>query len=115
MATNEEQDEFIEEFRKHLGHVNELLQLFLNSHLEVEGDLDRFLGEMFFHPEYLEDARISFAQKVQIAPAYTPEDHDRPEWHVMLVLNKIRNDIAHRSRHKPLKIHIEKLRGGRSR
>jgi hypothetical protein len=111
MSTNEEKkDKFIQNFREHLGDVNGLLQVFLNGHLEVEGDLDSFLNEMFFRPEYLEDARLSFAQKVQIARAYTPEDHSRPEWELMLRLNKIRNDIAHRSRHKPLKIEIERLR-----
>ena len=42
--------------------------------------------------------------------AYTPEFGNRPEWLLMLRLNKIRNDIAHRSRHKPLAINIAKLR-----
>jgi hypothetical protein len=47
---------------------------------------------------------------MQIVRACSGAFHSRPEWKLMHELNKIRNDIAHRSRHKPLKIEIEKLR-----
>jgi hypothetical protein len=63
MAEDEEgPDDFIEKFRTHLGHVNEFVQLVLNSHLEIEGHLDEFIDRMFFHPEHLEDARLTLAK-----------------------------------------------------
>jgi hypothetical protein len=106
----EKSDAFIEKLRAHLGHVNEFVQLVLNSHLEVEGDLDKLVDRIFFHPEHLEDARLSFPQKVHIARSYTTESHNAKEWSVMLALHAMRNRIAHRSRNKVLKVNVTPLR-----
>ena len=106
----EDRDEFIEAFRKQLGHVDKFIQLVLNSHLEVEGHLDEFVDRIFFHPEHLEDARLSFPQKVHIARSYTTDSNNAAEWRVMLALHAMRNKIAHRRRNKVLKINIGDLR-----
>ena len=45
---------------------------------------------------------------VTVVPAHQPQERDNLLY--MLGLNQIRNDIAHRSRHKPLKIEVNKLR-----
>jgi hypothetical protein len=112
MATEEEENgRFVGEFHTLLKqHTPEFLQLLVNSHFEIEGDLDAFLQEMFVHPKYVEEARLTFAQKVAIVRAYAGAFSDRPEWKIMSVFNTIRNGIAHRSRHKPHRIGIEQLR-----
>jgi hypothetical protein len=52
MADDEKQaDEFIEAFRKQLGHVDEFVQILLNAHLDVEGELDTFVEQIFLNPE----------------------------------------------------------------
>lgn len=104
-----ERDEFIEQFKIQLLHVDEFVQTILNAHWEVEGHLDQFLERIFLHPEVIEEGRLQFFAKVHIARAYTP-DHSRPEWPLMLALNTLRNQIAHRSRNRPLLVDTKKLK-----
>jgi hypothetical protein len=88
---------FIENFRKELSQTSEFIQVVLNGHFDVERHLDEFVDQIFYHPGYLEKARLTFFQKVHVAQAYTELSHDRPEWRLMLELNALRNKIAHRS------------------
>jgi hypothetical protein len=108
---DDDADQFIKKFRKHLGHTSEFIQTLLNAHLEVEGDLDTFLDQVFLNPEYLEKARLSFYQKVQLCRAYSNVNHDAADWKLMDGLNALRNKVAHRSRHKVLKLDLRELRG----
>ena len=109
IENREGRDEFIEAFRKQLEHVDDFIQTVLNAHLEVEGQLEKFLDRIFFHPEYIEDGRLQFFNKVHVARAYTTESHNAPEWSMMLALNTIRNKVAHRSRNKVLEINMVEL------
>ena len=49
IENREGRDEFIEAFRKQLEHVDDFIQTVLNAHLEVEGQLEKFLDRIFFH------------------------------------------------------------------
>lgn len=108
---DDDADQFIKEFRKHLSHTSEFIQTLLNAHLEVEGDLDTFLDQVFLNPEYLEKARLTFYQKVQLCRAYSDVNHHADDWLLMGALNALRNKIAHRSRRKMLKLDLRELRG----
>lgn len=105
-----EADQFISKFRENLRHVNESVAIALNAHLEIESNLDDYLGAIFAHPRYLEEARLSFFHKLAIARAYTPVTHDRPEWVMMTLINAIRNKIAHRTKDKAPQIDVGRLR-----
>lgn len=103
-------ERFINAFRKQLHHVDDFIQVVLNGHLEIEGELDIYLDRIFAHPKHLRDARLSFYQKVCITRAYTPLSHERPEWPMMILFNSIRNKIAHRSRHDVLLVDMREIR-----
>lgn len=102
-------DEFVENFRKHLSEVDELAQVILKGHLEVERHLDDVVDTIFFRPEYLRDARLNFHQKIRIAKAYSPDPTAR-DWQVIEGLNKARNSIAHRAGVEKRAAEIAKLR-----
>lgn len=103
-------ERFIKAFREQMHHVDEFIQVVLNGHLEIEGELDTYLDRIFAHPKHLRDARLSFYQKVCITRAYTPLSRDRPEWAMMILFNSIRNKIAHRSRHDVLQVDMREIR-----
>jgi hypothetical protein len=103
-------ENFIKAFRERLHHVDDFVQVVLNGHLEIEGHLDDYMQRIFAHPKYLQEARLSFSQKVCIARAYTPETHDRVDWQVMVLFNQIRNKIAHRKRDAVLLLDVSKIR-----
>src|ERR1700710_2631703 len=110
MAVEDDDDDFIEKFRKQLSETDPFIQLVLNGHFDVEQQLDEFVDQIFFHPQYLEKGRLRFFHKVHIAQAYTQISHDRPEWRLMLELNSLRNKIAHRSTRKSTFFDISDLR-----
>lgn len=103
-------DEFFLKFRAQLEKTDPFIQTVLNAHLDVEGHLDEFLDEVFFHPEDVERARLGFHQKIYIARAFVELGRDRPEWLVILELNAVRNKIAHRSNRVGMTIKLQKLR-----
>jgi hypothetical protein len=89
-------DEFINSYRAHLTEIDEIAQVILKGHLDVEMHLDDALRTICFHPEHLEENRLSFAQKVNVVRAYALNRSDRMEWNVIRKLNEVRNQIAHR-------------------
>ena len=88
-------DEFIDNFRQHLSKVDELSNVILKGHIEVEGHLDDVVDLIFFRPEFLRELRLGFYQKVQLAKAYCP-DPAAKDWEVIRSLSEVRNSIAHR-------------------
>jgi hypothetical protein len=91
----EEKDEVAEAYHKQLGRIDEVAQRVLNAHFQVEEALEKFIEAIFPRPEYVRD-RLTFANRLQVARAFTPVNHDRPEWTVISTLNEMRNVIAHR-------------------
>jgi hypothetical protein len=88
-------EEFFLRFRAQMNEVNELSNVILRGHLEVEDHLDDIVDLIFFRPEYLRKIRLGFYQKVQIAKAYCL-DPDARDWNVIECLSEVRNSIAHR-------------------
>src|SRR5258706_11254651 len=87
----ENSNAFIERFRAHLSRLDELVHVVLNAHCDTEAALDSFLNVMFYNPQHLEDARLTYLQKTHISRAYNELSNNRPEWQLMLVLNALRN------------------------
>lgn len=87
--------EGLEEFGKHLpvGRDDELLVL--KGHLLIERMLERFLYQNLESPEYLESARLSFAQKLAIVSALRSDPDAKWLWDACSSLNRLRNDLAH--------------------
>lgn len=88
-------DRYLKLFDEHVRGIDALQRSVLNGHLIVETVLDNIISNMFSHPEYVRDARLSFEQKVRLVRAYGLHDKQDEIWGVILAINGVRNDIAH--------------------
>jgi hypothetical protein len=102
--------DFLEDYHKLLSEVDEVAQVVLNGHFEVEAPLDGLLEIIFAHSEYIRESRFSFPNKMQIARAYMEGSRDEPEWKVIAALNAVRNEIAHRRESERRTTKIRELR-----
>jgi hypothetical protein len=105
-----EKDEFVLRYRKELSPPDDIAQLVLNGHLQIEAQLDEVLKAIFFHPDQMLDARLSFAQKMQVARAHAMRHVDDLQWDIIHTFNRLRNEIAHGGENKKRSARIEELR-----
>src|SRR5262249_8831987 len=96
VGVEEGTDLFIRELREELSQVDDIVQVVLNGHARVEVNLDDVLEKIFYDPERLEEANLSFMQKVHIARASTLNTADVAQWHLSVALNVLRNRAVHR-------------------
>ena len=61
----------------------------------LEEQLQRILDIFLFHPQHLEEARLSFAQKVALARSMSLDEHSNSMWQLNLAVNTLRNELAH--------------------
>ncbi len=86
---------YLELFAKHTGEIDELQQAILTGHLIIETVLNNVISTIFFHPDYIEEGRFRFEQKVRIARAYALRKDEDDIWDLILAVNSLRNEIAH--------------------
>lgn len=86
----------IERFKEEMETVDELAHVLLKGHLLIEEALSAVLDQYVFHREHLEEARLTFAQKTQLARALCLRKNFLGEWNLILAINSLRNDLAHR-------------------
>ena len=67
----------------------------LKGHLVVEEKITAAIEKFVFHPEQLERARLSFADKVAIARSISLYGANNSMGDVVLKLNALRNRLAH--------------------
>lgn len=85
----------VERFKKEMGSDDELLQVLLKGHLLLEESLENILNLSVFHREHLDEARLSFYQKFQIARSFCLRKNKFGEWDLIAAINALRNDLAH--------------------
>ncbi len=73
----------------------DLTLIILKGHLLVEEELNDFLVHCSFQPTALEDARLTFLQKLRVVRAFYPLRQTAKEWALAEDLNKLRNKISH--------------------
>jgi hypothetical protein len=83
-------------FDKHMSKVDELTLAVLKGHLIIEGALDDILATIFFYPGHVDAARLGFVRKVHIARAYALRKNELPVWDMILTINALRNELAHK-------------------
>ena len=88
-------NKYVEMFEKHISEIDPLQLTILNGHLIIESALDNILSTIFFHPEHIEEAELEFNQKVHVARSYALRKNKEPVWNLILVINAVRNEIAH--------------------
>jgi hypothetical protein len=96
----------IDRFKQEMESVDEVAHVLLKGHLLVEEALSAVIDQYVFHREALEEARLTFVQKVHVARALCLRKQTLGEWELILAINALRNDMAHRLnsplRHKKL-------------
>ena len=87
--------EVIELVEQHLPDNSDPTVLVLKAHLLVEEQLVKLLREIAPQPESIENAKLSFPQKIQITQAFLPIAVPKKWFAAALLLNSIRNKLAH--------------------
>lgn len=67
----------------------------LKGHLLLEEMITAAIEKSVFHPEHLEAARLTFAQKVSIARSLSLDEPKNSIWDLVERLNKLRNVLSH--------------------
>jgi hypothetical protein len=82
------------------GHANDPTIAILRAHLLIEQFLNDFIRQNLSHPEYLDGAKLSFAQKQKLTESihsgFVTQDKTMKElWSFVSQLNGVRNLLAH--------------------
>jgi hypothetical protein len=67
----------------------------LKGHLVLEEKITAAIEKFVFHAEYLESARLTFAQKLSIAQSISLTENDNRMWDLIEKINKLRNKLSH--------------------
>jgi hypothetical protein len=67
----------------------------LKGHLVIEERLTAVIEKFVFHPEHLDKARLTFAQKLAIARSLSLDEDTNSMWNLIEKLNTLRNKLSH--------------------
>lgn len=90
-----ELEEGLGDFIKQLSEIDEYAQIILKGHIVIEQKLNEIIRYIFFHPDYVLNARLRFEQKLEMVRAYSVNAHDHLDWSFLRKFNELRNIIAH--------------------
>jgi len=90
-----ETEPYIKEYRAQLAKVDEIAQIALKGHLEVEASLDEAVGAIFRRKDWLKETKLSFFKNATLMRAYAEHENENYLWPLMFTLNSLRNNIAH--------------------
>jgi hypothetical protein len=79
---------YFDQFIEHMRQVDDVALAVLKGHLLIEGIIDNILEVIFFHPEQLQSARLTFLQKVALARAYALRKNKDRTWDLVLAINE---------------------------
>jgi hypothetical protein len=69
--------------------------IILKGHLVIEERLTSVIEKFVFHPEHLEQARLTFAHKLAIARSLSLDEDKNSMWSLIKKLNALRNTLSH--------------------
>lgn len=90
-----EADAIVKRFVEHLYISKGNVELVLKCHLLIEEVLTEIIRDYLLHPEFVDQARLTFAQKVNIARSMSVDQQKNPVWKVVASFNRLRNDYGH--------------------
>jgi hypothetical protein len=94
-AASQSLNEVRQRFEEHFRSLDETTLVVLKGHLLIEEMLDSIISNFVFHPEFVEAAKLRFAQKVSVARSMSLDDHENEMWEIAVTLNGLRNELAH--------------------
>jgi hypothetical protein len=100
----------IRRFEQEMSTVDETVHILLKGHLLLEEALALIIDQHVFHREHIEDARLSFAQKLHVARSLCLRKNALGEWELVAAINGLRNDLAHRLNSPDRQKKLEKVK-----
>ena len=94
-AEQPEHEERLARVGEHLYFADDIMLVVLKGHLLIEDSLVTIIRKFVPHGEFINEARLGFHQKVQIARSLSWDEHQNAMWDLALGLNRVRNDMAH--------------------
>jgi hypothetical protein len=88
-------------YREHFIRLLERLEsdddalIVLKGHLVLEERLTAAIEKFVFHPEFIDRARLTFADKIAIGRSMSLDQHESSIWDLIGKLNSLRNKLAH--------------------
>jgi len=90
-----EQETLMKRVSETFNDFDETVLVVIKGHLLIEELLDEIIGTFVHHPDYIEDARLSFSHKIHIAKSMSLSEHNNGMWAIATKLNALRNNLAH--------------------
>ena len=87
--------EIIRKVEEHMPDGSDPTLLVLKAHLLVEEQLIKFTEEIAQNSQHISNTKLTFPQRVKILQAFLPIPVPKQFFQAALLLNKIRNKMAH--------------------
>lgn len=84
------------ELINYFNDVDPYTDTILKAHLKIESVIDSIIKEFIFNSIFIDEAKITFFQKVKIAQSMSLDNYNDPLWEVILLLNNMRNSAVHK-------------------
>ena len=85
----------LDRFKREMESVDDVVHVLLKGHLLLEEAMSEILDQYIFHREHVDEARLSFAQKMYLSRALCLRKNNFGEWALIAAINTLRNDLAH--------------------
>ena len=95
---------------KVFGNVDRETLVVLKGHLLIEESLNSIIETFVHHAEKMQNAKLSFFQKVHIAKSMSLTEHESSAWILIEHINSLRNDFAHKLESEKRAAKIENLK-----
>lgn len=69
--------------------------ILLKGHLVIEERINAVIEKFVWNAQYIDRARLSFAQKIALARAMSMDESENSMWDLIEKLNTLRNKLAH--------------------
>jgi hypothetical protein len=111
MADKEyETEPYIKGYRQELAKMDEVAQMVLKGHLEIESNIDFALGAIFKRKVWLKKTKLKFVDKAKLVRAFIENDKENFGWPLIFGFNALRNEIAHGEDNEGRRAKIRELR-----
>ncbi len=87
---------YFDKLKVHLPIAKDPTVVILRGHLLIEELLDDIISFYLKEPSAINDARLTFFQKMRLAQGILGKKNDDSTWKVIEALNRLRNQISHR-------------------
>lgn len=85
-----------QELSKIFGNIDKESLVVIKGHLLIEESLNYIIENFVHHSEFMNKAKLSFYQKINVARSMSLSEQDNTMWILIEKINTLRNDFSHR-------------------